>query len=150
MSNEELTTLRSREYTKNNPGCYHSALYYCSEQTGISRTKEVKVKNMAGLRNKSGKQLAYKSDRIFVIDKEGNRFSYMQSGAYLGCAKRFDQCGIIADHFMVAIDRPLSEFGLEIKDAGNYNDSLGGGWSQNVSMISINGNYFAYMDCACG
>lgn len=136
----------TKEYTKTNPGCYHSALQYLSEVTGISRTKEIKVKTINGL--KQGKRLMYKSYDINVVDKDGNKFAYMQAGK--GGPLRFDQAGIVADHFIVTVNKSLSEFGVEIKGEGNYKDSLGGGWHQTVSLFSINGNYFANMDCACG
>lgn len=131
------------ENTKHNPGCYHSALEYLSKLTGTPQTKEIIVKDMSGLRNKSGRKLEYPSRNITVIDREGNRHPYMTTNS-----ERFDVKGIIADHFIVTVNKRLEEFGVEIKREGTYNDSLGGGWSQNVPMYSINGKYFADMDCA--
>jgi len=131
------------QHTESNPGCFHSALKYLSEITGVSQKKEIVIKTLSGLRSKSGKKLLYRTNDIRVVDSAGNTFMYMQG------QKRFDACGIIAAHFLVFVNRRLDEFGIEIKHHKDYKDSLGNGWYQMVSCFSINGRYFAYMDCTC-
>lgn len=130
------------DYTKENPGCYHSMIDYLSEITGISKRKDIRLDNVWMF--KSGKKrLRFKSHNITVVDKDGQKHSYIDSQN-----KRFDQRGIVADYFIANITRPIEEFGIEIKSIGTYKDSLGGGWYQNVSMLQINDKFFAMMDCA--
>lgn len=131
------------ENTKQSPGCYHSLLKYLSELTGISETKDIIIKDLKGLRNKSGKRLAYRASHITVVDCSGDKHSYMIDN------KRFDERGITLDHFLVQIRRPIEEFNIELKFEGNYQDSLEGGWSCTISLFSINNQFFApSMECA--
>ncbi len=133
-----------RDFTKADPGCYHSALKYLSELTGIEIYKEIRKNKLSELRNKTGKKLLYHADSIKVVDANGKKVMYMQDHC-----KRFDQCGIIADHFIIEVLKDIKEFGIEIKPEGSYKDSLGDGWYDMVSLYSINGNYFANMECTC-
>lgn len=138
------------EYTKSNPGCYHDAVSYLSELSGIVPYKEIEVSSLDKLyaaphkyAMKKRKKLKYKSYDIYPVDEKGQRYSFIENN------KRFDERGIVAVKFMVNVSRSQQEFGIPIKPEGKYNDSLGGGWSQNVALYSINGKFFADMDCAC-
>lgn len=133
------------ENTYHNPGCYHSMISYLSEISGISAKKDIEVNSVWNTMKSGKKKLKFKSWNITVVDKDGNKYAYMQAGN-----KRFDQCGIIADKFIVSVTRNMNEFGIEVKSAGSYKDSLGGGWHQMVQRYQINDKYFAMMDCAHG
>jgi hypothetical protein len=128
--------------TYDSPGCYHDALNALARISGISKTKEIRINDLSGLRR--GKRLAYRSYDIQVIGKDGKSYAYMQEGG-----KRFDQAGIEADHFLVTVNRKMEEFGVKIEPAGQYNDSLGGGWYCKVPRYLIDGQYFADMECTC-
>ncbi len=139
----------SQEYTRKTPGCYHSALNYLSQLTGIEVEKEIEVDSFDKLYQQAHKnamkkkrRLKYKSYNIYPVDANGQRYAFIEG------KKRFDERGIVAVKFMVKVNRTLEEFGIPIKSEGKFNDSLGNGWSQNVPMYSINGNFFADMDCA--
>lgn len=135
--------MNKKDYTQSNPGCYHSMLAYLSELSGISARKEIK-KNKVIYSLGSGKpKLQFKSWDIIVVDREGNKHSYMEN------CKRYDERGIVVDHFLVMVNRSLDEFGIEIEDAGSYKDCLGGGWHQMVQLFKVNDQYFATMDCSC-
>lgn len=131
-------------YTRSNPGCYHSMLRYLSEKTGISLFKEIEKQQVwATSRHTGKKKLLYNSCNIIVVDKGGNRHSYMKN------QKRYDVRGIESSHFLVSVMRDTVEFGLKINDAGNYRDSLGGGWYSNCNLYEVDGKYFATSECAC-
>lgn len=138
------------ELTFDNPGCYHDAIKYCEEKTGISRNKEVFFDNIDKLYNKPHphsakpkRKLKFKSHDIYVIDESGKTWQFFENN------KRFDVSGIIAKRFRVNVIRPLPEFGVEIKYVKDYQDSLGGGWSTMVSRFQIDDKYFANMECTC-
>lgn len=131
-------------YTRSNPGCYHSMLRYLSEKTGISLFKEVVTKSVWVTSKHTGKKkLMYNSSNIVVVDQNENRHAYMKD------QKRYDLRGIEASYFLVSVLRPSEEFGVKINDAGNYRDSLGGGWYSNCNMYEVDGKIFATMECAC-
>lgn len=137
------------KYTRHSPGCYHSALRYLSELTGIPEYREVEVFNYRYLFDnvrRFGKpnklRLKYKSYDITVVDLEGNKHPYIDN------TTRYDAKGIIPVKFIVRVRRTLEEYNVPIKAEGTYIDSLGGGWQQKVGMYSINGNFFADMNCA--
>lgn len=133
-----------RQYEKSNPGCYHRLIEYLEKKTGISANKEIVAKSVWKTSPHTGKKkLVYRAYDITVVDKEGNRYPFMED------EKRFDKRGIEADYFAVMITRPLDEFGVKINNAGNYRDSLGGGWYSNCSLYEVDGKYFAYMECSC-
>lgn len=134
-----------KQYTKQNPGCYHDSLRYLSELTGIPIKKEITVDSFNKLyETKRGKKkLKYKSYDIFGVDAAGGRFPFFENNT------RFDQRGLVAVKFIIEVNRSHVEFGVPIKSEGNYSDCLGNGWSQNVHLYSINGNFFADMDCTC-
>lgn len=140
----ERKTEFQREYTKDNPGCYHSLLNYLSGITSIERRKDIIIKNMNGLRQ--GKRLKYRSCDITVVATDGNKYSYMQADS-----KRFDSVGIVAEYFIVSVNKSIEEFGIKLNNAGGYQDSLGGGWYSKCHLVQHNGNYFVPdMECACG
>jgi hypothetical protein len=133
-----------RSYEKSNPGCYHRLIEYLAQKTGISANKEIVTKSVWKTSQHTGKKkLVYRACDITVVDKEGNRHLFMEN------EKPFDKRGIEADYFIVSITRPVDEFGVKINNAGNYRDSLGGGWYSNCNMYEVDGKYFAYMECSC-
>jgi hypothetical protein len=133
-----------RTYEKSNPGCYHRLIEYLSEKTGISVTKEIVCKTVWKKSPHTGKnKLVYRAYDITVVDKDGQRHPFMEN------EKRFDKRGIEADYFIVSITRPVDEFGVKINNAGNYRDSLGGGWHSNCNLYEVDGKYFAMMECSC-
>jgi hypothetical protein len=131
-------------HTKNNPGCYHSMLRYLSEKTGIRMFKEIERQTVwVTSRHTGKKKLMYCSGNIVVVDKDGNRHAYMKD------QKRYDLRGVEASYFLVSVMRTPEEFGVKINDAGNYRDSLGGGWYSNCNLYEVDGKYFATSECAC-
>jgi Zn-finger domain-containing protein len=143
----------TRQTTPSNPGCYHTAIQYMSEVTGISATKEVVYKNLDDLMRigKNGKRkLKYHSSVIQVITNGGSRVPYMQG---IGRC-RFDILGIKAVGFVVTRYRELREFKLPYHYVGTYKDSYpeldGGGYSK-IDLFKIEGHDFYFapdMDCA--
>jgi hypothetical protein len=87
--------------------------------------------------------LQYRAADISVVDEDGNLHPFIKD------QKRYDLHGIVADHFVVNVPRTWSEFGVEVNSAGNYRDSLGGGWYNSCELVEVDGKYFAYMECAC-
>lgn len=133
-----------RTYEKSNPGCYHRLIEYLAQKTGISANKEIVTKSVWKTSQHTGKKkLVYRACDITVVDKDGQRHPFMEN------EKRFDKRGIEADYFAVMISRPLDEFGVKINNAGNYLDSLGGGWHSNCNLYEVDGKYFAMMECSC-
>ena len=133
-------------YTKQNPGCYHSAVRYASELTGIPAEKELEfniIDDLYDKRNVGKRRLLYKSYNIYGVDSNGNRFPFWENH------KRFDQNGLTAEKFIAKTSRRLSEFNVPIQSEGSYKDSLGGGWYSMVELFSINGKFFAHMECSC-
>lgn len=139
------TQISEREYTKQNPGCYHDSLRFLSKLTGIAIRKEIEIDSFDNLYEQRGskRKLKYKSYDIVCVSESGEKFPFFEKTV------RFDQRGLKAVKFIITLNRSHIEFGIPIKNEGTYSDSLGGGWSQNVALYSINGNYFADMDCAC-
>jgi len=130
---------------RSDPGCYHKLIEYLSQKTGISQFKEVIKKQVWKTSPHTGKKkLIYMAANIVVVDKKGNRHAFMKD------QKRYDLRGIEADHFAVSVMRDSDEFGVKVNHAGNYRDSLGGGWYSNCSLLEVDGKYFATMECACG
>lgn len=142
-----------------NPGCYHDALEYVSKITGIPIYKEItfkSVKEMTHINKKGKRELKYKRSNVWV-EKGGKRYwspfkRNIKGGGQVITTKENVEfpIGTNWDKVGVIMRRNLEEFGVEIKSAGTYNDSLGGGWSCTVPKIRINDKYFAYMECTCG
>lgn len=147
----------TENYTREMPGCYHSALSYASDTSGIPLKKEIVFDSVQDLvfKNKKGKmELKYRRRDIWV-EKDGQRYwspykrNVKGGGIVITTSENVNfPVGTKWDRVGVCIDRGLSEFGLPIKPEGTYRDSLGGGWYQNVELYSINGKFFANMDCA--
>lgn len=132
------------EYTKHSPGCYHQLLGYLSEKTGISLRKDIVTQQVYKINKRTGKKkLDYRAMDITVVDKDENRHPFIKD------QKRYDLFGIVAAYFIVNVPRMIAEFGIEVNDAGNYRDSLGGGWYSNCPLFEIDGKYFASMECTC-
>lgn len=138
-----------REYTKSNPGCYHSMLNYLSQITGISRTKEVEIPNIAAV-----KKFNYSTHFILNGSELGSLQPITKKGGVKVLTTKpmstlelpIDQ---VFDRIYIIEDRKPPEFGITPNKAGNYKDSLGGGWYSTVSLLEINGHYFAMMECSC-
>jgi len=136
------------QYTKENPGGPYSMLKYLSEISGISLRKELEFDSMDKLRRKNGSKTKSKSYLIYnaydiKVVINGEIIPYMIPGPSFG-DWRFDNVyKDTPEKFIVTVDRSYEEFGIEIKPAGTYNDSLGGGWSSKIDLYNINGNYFA-------
>lgn len=132
--------------TKSSPSCYHGALEYASQITGISARKELSFFKHEYIRtkpNSKGKtKLKYYSHDIRVETVCGKIVSYFPSPN-----TRFDAL-YEAKRFIVTVNRPLDEFGLEWRNAGQYKDSLGGGWHSMVSLYNHHDFYYADMECA--
>lgn len=139
------------EHTKESPGCWHSMIRYLAikEQTDVYKLLRFNTKQELYRPTKSKKKpfrILYKSYDISVIDKDGQSHHYMLGQDRYDHPKR----NIIPDHFLVKVMKSMSDFTTVVKSAGSYTDSLGGGWSQKVSLYKIDEHYFADMDCACG
>jgi len=126
-----------------NPAGFYEASTYFSKLTGISKTYEIKLdsvrskpKNFPNKLKKQKSKLLYASDAITVVDSSGNRHPYMSSNM------RYDQRGIVADHFLVVQWTKLQDYGLTFIEAGTYKDSEGGGWYSKHSMLRYNDFYF--------
>lgn len=136
--------MAERIYSRNDPGCYHRMLEYLVAKTGISLFKEIVTQRVWKVSPHTGKKkLIYPASNIVVVDNEGNRHAYMQD------KKRYDLRGVEANHFIVSVLRSSDEYGVTINNAGNYRDSLGGGWYSNCNLLEVDGQYFATMECAC-
>lgn len=134
-----------RKYSRQDPGCYHRMLEYLSIKTGIDLFKDVVVKSVWKTSPHTGKKkLIHPASNITVVDNEGGTHPYMLD------QRRYDLRGIEANHFVVSLVRSSDEFGITINHAGNYRDSLGGGWYSNCHLLEVDGRYFATMECACG
>lgn len=139
-----------KEYSKNNPGCYHAAIKYLAEIESTSPYKTLTFDKVESLylttkskNPKKRKRLAYKSYKIKAIDAKGNEFPFYDNNL------RFDARGVVAVRFEVEVLKRFEDFKAEVKNAGNYKDSLGGGWHSNCQLFEISGNYFAMMECSC-
>jgi hypothetical protein len=139
------------QFTKESPGCYHSMIRYLAtkEQTEVYKLLRFNTKQELYASTKSKKKpfrLKYRSYDIRVIDGNGDSHQFI-----LG-QLRYDHPtrNITLDHFIVKVMKGMSDFTTVVKSAGSYTDSLGGGWTQKVSMYKVDDNYFADMDCACG
>ena len=146
------------EYTKDNPGCYHSSIKYLSEITGISMHKEIYFDSVKDIveKNKKGKTVLKYMRRNVFVEKDGKRYWMPVKRQRKGGIVEIEMndgttfpVGTIWDKIGVSILRPQNEFGIAIKPEGTYKDSLGGGWYSSCELYSINGRYFANMDCTC-
>lgn len=146
------------ENSRHNPGCYHGAIKYLSELSGIPVKKELVFNSVADLctKDKKGKTVLKYRRRDVWVEKDGKRYWMPNKKQFKGGTYQIEILdgtlfpdGTKWDKVGVEINRQQNEFGIEIKPAGKYQDSLGGGWSQQVKMYEINGKYFADMDCSC-
>lgn len=116
---------------------------YLSEKTGIAQKKDIEFKYIDQLRMGKKKKLRYPSYDVVVVSADGTRYPYMVDGN-----KRFDQCGIVADKFVVSVYRKAEEFGIPLQSAGKYKDWEGDGYFS-IPLYKIDDCYFAPgMDCA--
>lgn len=131
------------EYTKENPGCYHSMLKYLSEKTGIPATYEVNVKPDN-----------FHSDVFYVLRGTTYRLhKLMKKG---GIPYLFDQfthqplfpLDTKFDRKYVVKNRKPEDFNYPIWKCGTYKDSLGGGWYSKVPLYKVDDQYFAMMECS--
>lgn len=133
----------TEKFTKEDPGTTYEMLSYLSEITGISRRKEIEVNSLDKLRRKTGSRTKNKTVLIYpACDIEviinGERIPYMLTHNI-----RFDaEYKEVPEKFIVTVDRPVSDFGVEIKHAGTYKNCLGGGWHENTNLLRINDKYF--------
>jgi hypothetical protein len=139
-----------REYTKDNPGCYHSAIKYLAgiENTSAYKTLVFDSSDKLYRQTKSSNpkkkfKLNFYSHQIKVIDKDGVSHNYIENHL------RYNFRGIEAARFEVEVLKNFEDFKTPINKAGNYKDSLGGGWHSNCQLYEINGSYFAMMECSC-
>lgn len=132
--------------TKSSPSCYHGALDYASQITGLSVRKEILLYKHEHLRtkpNSKGKtKLKYYSYDIRVETACGKTVSYFPMPNI-----RFDSL-YEAKRFIVTVNRHIDEFGLDFVNVGKYKDSLGGGWHSMVNLYKHNNFYYADMECA--
>lgn len=152
--------------TYDSPGCYHDAIRYCSDTTGLSQMIELQLNSLSEtrlLRKNGTSKLIYPIYSIFVelMEKrwwcsekqtiKGNinvlkvrdsPIDYNPIISIFPIDTTFTKIGVL-------IRRPLEDFNLKIESAGNYQDSLKGGWYQSVKKIKIDNQYFAMMDCSC-
>lgn len=153
---------------KENPGCWHDLLNYCSELTGLSTRIEKTLQSFDQTRKKLPRgrsKLMYSSYDIFA-ETQGVRFYQPLTKQIKGGEKimyfgvlpegysgsnefpldfKFDRIGVI-------VRRPVEDYkkaGVVIHAAGNYKDWEGDGYF-NVSRYRINNQYFADLSCNCG
>lgn len=131
--------------------CYHGMLKYLAELENTTLTKFIELKAIP----ENFKKTPYKRSMTKVY-KNGIEYGcptkqHIKGGLlmYITPEKQAFPLDTVWDKIVVEVYKGIKDFKTEIKSAGNYNDSLGGGWSQNVSMYKINDRYFAMMDCAC-
>lgn len=134
------------EYTKEDLGCYHSLIKYLATKENTDRYKILRFATQEELMDpkKKKNRLMYYSYDINIIDKEGQVHPYILDNLRYDHSKR----AIIPDHILVKVLKSTSDFSTIVKGVGSYTDSLGGGWSQKVSMYRVDDKYFADMDCA--
>lgn len=138
-------------FTKENPGNLHQMQNYLSELSGISAKKEIYIYLLGDLRRKTASKTKQKyvlrfpaSDIEVVIN--GERMPYMlpYPGTNIPSNDRYDtKYKDTPEKFIVKVYRYWHEFGIEIKQAGIYQNSLGGGWSEKTQLYRVNDNYFA-------
>ena len=137
---ENLPTYLERVIEGNsisNPMSTATLIDILSRRTGISVTKTIQVQKFEDLRTTGNKpKLKYKSWAITVIDKSRNRHHYFFNG------KRFDQDGIEAESFEVALVRQVDEFGPVKNTGATAKVCDGGGWYCNEPVFIIDGLYF--------
>ncbi len=126
-------------YTKEEPGCYHSMIKYLAEMENTTVYKTIIFKMLADLYEGNGKKpkLKYKSHKIQAM-VNGRLIPFVNQGHR-----------VIGSEYHVTIMKSLNDFTTKPISSGTYNDSLGGGWSSNVALYKINDNYFAMMECTC-
>lgn len=139
----------------NNPTCYHSACRYFAELTDTALTKVIRIESHDHLYSKKPRgagdrwkpKLLYKSYDITVVDIAGVMVPFHIDH------KRYDARGIVADHFLVQVNKTIDEFNVPYEKCGTYRDSYtqadGGGYSI-CSMYKAGDFYFVpAMDCSC-
>lgn len=139
-----------REYTKENPGCYHSMISYLAKIENTTTTKKVELKDFPKSIKKGGKR--YCGISVF---KNGVEYQYIETKMIKGgvtvriCSNDTAfPIDAIFDKIIATENKTTEDFKTPINNAGKYNDSLGGGWNCKVPMYEINGQYFAMMECA--
>lgn len=129
-------------------GCYHSMIQYLAELDNTSPYKELIFQT----REEAG--LSYLNH-------------YWLNGEDLGALTQTHRKGgilVLTDQMTKSKDLPYNtqfdkitrqiykspeEFNTPITKAGQYNDSLGGGWSSKVQRYKVKDKYFAAMECTC-
>lgn len=133
-------------YTKESPGCYHSMIKFLAELEGTEYIKTIVVKEHRDLYTKTmRKKLLYPSSDIKVISESGMQHSFIVDQIRYDHPKR----AIVPDHFEITMWKNLNDFRNKPVSAGNYKDSLGGGWYSTVPMYRFGNKYFAGMECTC-
>lgn len=130
-------------------GCYHSMLQYLAELDNTSPKKE----------------LVFKTYKEAGLDTRNN---YWLDGKNLGALTQIHRKGgilVLTDQLTKTLSLPLDtkfdkvvkkvyksveEFNTPVVKAGEYKDSLGGGWSSKVQRYKVKDKYFAAMECTCG
>lgn len=131
--------------------CYHGMIKYLAELENTTTSKIVELKEFPKSIKKGGKR--YLS---IVLVKNGIEYNYIETKTIKG-GVRVRLCSdnnafpieTIFDKIIATENKTIEDFKTEIKSAGNYNDSLGGGWSCSVPMYKVKDRYFAMMECAC-
>lgn len=138
------------EYTKENPSCFCSMLRYLAELDKTETTKVLTLKEMPISRRKGGlryNKLICTKDGIQYVNPskkqiKGGLWVYECDGVQIPLDTKFDLIEAI-------VNKTLSDYKIQPKSAGSYNDSLGGGWYSKCSLYKVNDRYFADMECAC-
>lgn len=132
-----------RQYTKENPGCYHSMLEYLSKKTGIPATYQLNVKPdnfhsdvfyVLGLTTYRLKKLMIKGGTPYLCD-------YDTSQPLFPLTTKFDRKYVVKN-------RKPEDFNYPIWKCGTYRDSHTGGSYSKVPLYKIDDQYFAMMECA--
>lgn len=135
--------------TYDNPGCYHALLNRLSTTTGITRTKELglnKIDSIYRTTKMGKKKLQYAAAKIKVVVRGAGTVEYYDNGKRWD--EKIDKSEFVG--YLVEINRPINEFGIEVLPAGKYKDDCGGGAYYAIQRVLVDGEYFApNMECRC-
>lgn len=136
--------------TLKDPGCYHQMIKYLAEINNVSQYAVDWVFNIRDLyhhpdaKKAKHRGLKYKSYDIIVVDENQCQHPFIIN------SQRFDYKNEIKyKMFLCKRLMKLSEFALKPIKISKYEDSLGGGWKQNVDLYQVDDKFFAMVDCTC-
>lgn len=130
-------------------GCYHRMIDYLAELDNTSPRKELTFQT----REEAG--LSY-ANHYWLNGKDlGALTQVHRKGAILVLTDQMTKTRDLPydtqfDKITRKVYKSVEEFNTPVTKAGEYTDSLGGGWSSKVQRYKVKDKYFAAMECSCG